>query len=42
MLSNTQLTQLFYNNIDNSVILDEVKKGRNYNQNIQNQKRFTK
>ncbi len=42
MLSNTQLSQLIYNDIEKSVILDEVKKGRNYEQNIQNQKRYTK
>ena len=42
MLSNTQLTQLIYNDIEKSVVLDEVKKGRDYQRNIQNQKRFRK
>lgn len=42
MLSNTQLAQLIYNDIEKSVILDEVKKGRDYQKSIQNQKRYTK
>lgn len=42
MLSNTQLSQMIYNGIDKSVVLEEIKKGRDYHKMIQTQKRFSK
>lgn len=42
MLSNTQLSQLIYGEIEKRVVIEEVTKGRkNYNQKFQ-QKRFRK
>lgn len=42
MLSNQQLAHLIYNDIEKSVVLDEVRKGRNYQKNTEDQKRFRK
>lgn len=42
MLSNTQLAQLIYGEIEKRIVLEEVVKGRKREQDIENQKRFRK
>lgn len=42
MLSNTQLAQLIYGEIEKRVVLEEVLKGRNFPNDKEEQKRFRK